>query len=91
MGTHPAPAHDHPGFGSVALRSRHRHPPRRLAYAVSTCAFGRTSAIRIVHVGRAKPLAVTAGRFRDTAPAWDPSGRYVAFLSSRVLRATEDE
>ena len=62
-----------------------------LAYAVSTALGARTSAIRIVHVDRAKPIHVTDGKFRDTSPSWDPAGRYLAFLSSRVLRATEDQ
>ena len=62
-----------------------------LAYAVSTSPTARTSAIRLVNVDRATPISVTDGKFRDTSPSFDPAGRYVAFLSSRVLRATEDE
>ena len=34
--------------------------------------------------------AVTDGHFADTSPCWDPEARFVAFLSSRCLRAVED-
>jgi len=70
---------------------------RWLAYAVSTGPGGRTSAIRVARPGSGSsaaysgPIEVTDGAFRDTCPRWDPSGRYLAFLSSRALRATEDQ
>ena len=63
-----------------------------LAYAVSTSTGARTSGIRLCEVESGQVLTLTDGcGTRDTSPAFDPSARFVAFLSSRCLRATEDE
>ena len=62
-----------------------------LAYAVSTSANARTSAVRICDVRSRRVHEVTRGLTRDTSPAFDPAGRYLAFLSTRSLRPVEDE
>jgi tricorn protease len=60
-----------------------------LAYAV---ALTRTSrSIRIVEVSSGARHDVTRPEFRDFAPAWDPSGRYLYFLSGRVFDPVPDE
>ena len=62
-----------------------------LAYAVATSPSARTAAIRLCHVESGRRVSLSSGHFRDTSPAWDPAGRFVAFVSSRSLRAVEDE
>lgn len=65
---------------------------RWLAYAASTSNNARTSAIRVCKAsGGSGVVALTDGAYRDTSPSFDPAGKFVAFLSSRCLRAAEDE
>ena len=64
---------------------------RWVAYAVSTSAGAATSALRLCDVHTQAVLELTSGATRDTCPAFDPAGKYVAFLSTRCLRATPDE
>ena len=66
------------------------HDGAWLAYAVSTSAMSRTSAIRLCHVPSRRVHALTDGHFADTSPCWDPEAHFIAFLSSRCLRAVED-
>jgi hypothetical protein len=65
------------------------HDGQWLAYAVATTA--RASCIRALHVSTGRRVDVTDGIFWDTSPSWDPHGHFLAFLSSRCLRAVEDE
>ena len=72
-----------------------------LAFAVAMSSAARTSCIRLARVrgggggggreGSVEVIALTSGTHRDTSPASDPDARYVAFLSSRALRAVEDQ
>ena len=50
----------------------------------------RTSAIRLCHVPSRRLHSVTDGHFADTSPCWDPEAHFIAFLSSRCMRAVED-
>ena len=60
-----------------------------LAYA---CAGTTTTrAIRLVEVAGGRVHRVTREEFRDFAPAWDPSGRFLYFLSARVFDPVPDE
>jgi len=62
---------------------------RWIAYS---CALTRTTrSIRIVDVDRGAVVDVTRPEFRDFAPTWDPSGRFLYFLSARVLDPVVDE
>ena len=62
---------------------------RWLAYS---CALTRTTrAIRIVDADNGAITDVTRPQFRDFAPAWDPSGRFLYFLSARVFDPVPDE
>src|SRR5207248_6708013 len=47
--------------------------------------------IRIASAGGGAVHAVTPPEFRDFAPAWDPTGRYLYFLSARVFDPVPDE
>ena len=75
-----------------------------LAYAVATSSGARTSAIRMCDAAAVMEVAargaggtwkhvveVTSGVTRDTSPSFDPQAQYLAFLSTRSLRPSEDE
>src|SRR5947209_7993576 len=62
---------------------------RWIAYS---CAPPRTArSLRIVDADRGAITDVTRPEFRDFAPAWDPTGRYLYFLSARVFDPVPDE
>lgn len=54
-------------------------------------ASGRTQQIRCVEVSSGAVIEVTRAEFADRAPVFDPEGRYLAFLSSRLLDPVHDE
>ncbi|NUN47975.1 MAG: PDZ domain-containing protein [Candidatus Brocadiae bacterium] len=59
-----------------------------LAYAFSSTR--HTSQIRVVDAKTRKVREVTAPDFQDYAPTWDPDGKYLYFLSYRVLDPVYD-
>src|SRR3954453_22901137 len=62
---------------------------RWLAYS---CALTRTTrSIRLVDADSGAIVNVTRPEFRDFAPAWDPAGRYLYFLSARIFDPVPDE
>ena len=50
----------------------------------------RHAAIRMHEVASARTIAVTSGEFRDYAPAFDPDGKYLYFLSARTFDPVYD-
>src|SRR4029079_18655794 len=48
------------------------------------------AAIRMHEVASARTIAVTSGEFRDYAPAFDPDGKYLYFLSARTFDPVYD-
>lgn len=58
--------------------------------AYSYPASPRTSCIRLAEVVTGAVHDVTTPRFRDEAPDFDPSGRYLYFLSSRTFDPVSD-
>jgi tricorn protease len=62
---------------------------RWLAYSIALTR--TTRSIRLWEAETGTLLDVTAAEFRDTAPAWDPAGRFLYFLSSRVFDPVPDE
>lgn len=79
---------DHSPYG--AIRGLAFSPDGRfLAYARPVGP--KTTEIRLweAATGAVRPLA--APLLVDAAPAWDPAGRYVAFLSARVFRPVYDQ
>ncbi|HEX4998505.1 MAG TPA: S41 family peptidase [Terriglobia bacterium] len=59
-----------------------------LAYPFSVSR--ETSAIKLVHIATGLAFLATTPEFRDFAPAFDPSGRYLYFLSHRTLDPVYD-
>ena len=47
--------------------------------------------IRVAAAGGGTVHAVTRAEFRDFAPAWDPTGRFLYFLSARTFDPVPDE
>lgn len=62
---------------------------RWLAYSIATTE--RTSSIRICKVETGERWTVTPPEFVDVAPAWDPNGNYLYFLSYREFNPVYDE
>jgi tricorn protease len=60
-----------------------------IAYSRAESQSART--IRVASAAGGTVLQVTRPEFRDFAPAWDPSGRYLYFLSARVFDPVPDE
>jgi len=60
-----------------------------LAYSCADTLHSRS--IRLVEVAAGRVHRVTRPEFRDFAPAWDPTGRYLYFLSARVFDPVPDE
>ena len=50
----------------------------------------RHAAIRMYEVASGKTIPATSGEFRDYAPAFDPGGRYLYFLSARTFDPVYD-
>ena len=50
----------------------------------------RTSDIRLYELGTGRTVSATSGDFRDYAPAFDPEGRYLYFLSVRTFDPVYD-
>ena len=48
------------------------------------------SKIVIYDLGKKKHHDITSGRYRDYAPTFDPSGKYIAFLSNRGTQCAYD-
>ncbi len=48
------------------------------------------SKIVVYDVEKKKNHDVTCGRYRDTSPTFDPSGKYIAFLSNRAVGCVYD-
>jgi tricorn protease len=59
-----------------------------IAYAYPSSA--RTQSIRICTPGEGDPIALTAPEFFDFQPHFDPTGKWVAFLSKRVFDPVPD-
>jgi tricorn protease len=59
-----------------------------LAYSAATSA--RHRAIKLYRLADAKAVLVTQPEFRDSQPAFDPSGRYLYFLSVRSFDPVYD-
>ncbi len=84
------------GTLTVADRSRHArteslawsHDGAWLAYPFWTSA--RQCAIKLYGVADAQATLVTTPEFRDYAPAFDPAGRYLYFLSVRTFDPVYD-
>ncbi len=62
---------------------------RWLAYACAETAV--TSAIKLCDVATGATYTVTEPVLRDSAPAFDPEGRYLYFLGQRILNPVYDE
>jgi len=60
-----------------------------LAYSIAETR--TTRSIRVVEVTSGAVHRVTRPEFRDFAPAWDPNGRFLYFLSARVFDPVPDE
>ena len=60
-----------------------------IAYSRQESPNGRS--IRLASAGGGTVHAVTRAEFRDFAPAWDPTGRFLYFLSARVFDPVRDE
>src|SRR5205085_1293008 len=50
----------------------------------------RTTTIRLYEVASGRTISATTGDFRDYAPAFDPDGRYLYFLSARTFDPVYD-
>src|SRR5581483_7731925 len=50
----------------------------------------RTTTLRLHEVASGRAVAATTGDFRDYAPAFDPEGRYLYFLSARTFDPVYD-
>jgi tricorn protease len=62
------------------------------AWLAYSCADTTTTrSIRLVEVDAGRVHRVTRPEFRDFAPAWDTTGRYLYFLSARVFDPVPDE
>jgi tricorn protease len=59
-----------------------------LAYSIATSA--RQRAIKLLRLADRHTALVTEPEFRDTAPAFDPAGRYLYFLSARTFDPVYD-
>jgi tricorn protease len=59
-----------------------------IAYSYATSI--HTRCIRVVHAESGKIHEVTRPEFKDLAPAWDPEGQFLYFLSYRVLEPVYD-
>ena len=60
-----------------------------LAYSCAETATTRT--LKIADAAGGAVHRVTRAEFRDFAPAWDPAGRFLYFLSARVFDPVPDE
>ncbi len=86
------------GTGKSKLVERSKHAPvhglvwspdgRWLAYGFSDS--NRTSSIHLYRVSTGKVTPVTRSEFSDGQPSFDPSGRYLYFLSARVYDPVYD-
>jgi len=61
---------------------------RWLAYSIATTT--QTRSIKVCDATTGTTHLVTGAEFRDYAPAWDPEGRYLYFLSTRVFNPVAD-
>ncbi|MBW8906823.1 MAG: PDZ domain-containing protein, partial [Betaproteobacteria bacterium] len=59
-----------------------------LAFALATTP--RTSTVRLHEIASGRTISATTGDFRDYAPAFDPEGRYLYFLSARTFDPVYD-
>jgi tricorn protease len=59
-----------------------------LAFALLTTP--RTTTIRLYEVASGRTVSATSGDFHDYAPAFDPEGRYLYFLSARTFDPVYD-
>ena len=85
--------------GAMRVLDKSRHSPifgmawspdgRWVAYSLATTE--RTHSIKICRLSTGKTYGVTPPEFRDIAPAWDPLGRYLYFLSYREFNPVYDE
>lgn len=62
---------------------------RWVAYSLATTE--RTHSIKVCRLSTGKTYMITPPEFRDIAPAWDPLGRYLYFLSYREFNPVYDE
>lgn len=62
---------------------------RWIAYSIARTR--TTRSIRVVDADRGATIDVTRPEFRDFAPVWDPTGRFLYFLSARVFDPVPDE
>jgi tricorn protease len=62
---------------------------RWIAYSLATTE--RTHSIKLCRLSTGKTYHVTPPEFRDIAPAWDPQGNYLYFLSYREFNPVYDE
>lgn len=58
--------------------------------AYSFAGTSRTRIIRLYHLSTGKKYAATHSEFYDVAPAWDPEGKYIYFLSYRAYNPVYD-
>ena len=75
---------EHGGLGGLAWSS----DGSWLAYSFATGAHTRT--IKVCDPESGTAHAVSGSEFRDVAPAWDPDGRYLYFLSYRTFNPVYD-
>lgn len=79
---------DHCGHGAVEHLAW-SPDGRFMAYGFPTSS--RTQAIKLTEVGSGTGALLTRPELHDSAPCFDPEGRWLAFLSSRDLDPVPDE
>lgn len=61
-----------------------------LAWSEPTLYFGSCARLMLAELGSGRVEAVTDGRYQDTAPAFDPEGRWLYFISQREFDPVYD-